>query len=128
VTVNLVQQEQAVFLSDLTGLKWDMVETVNTSKTGDADQILGRLYISSAKRLGYSNANVDSLAAQAAATTDQDARAKAYAAIDKQLWDDAAGIWPMEVASVYAVANRVVGFTADSTGQPTFVDVKLLAN
>ena len=125
VTVKLMPQEQAVYLEDLTSLNWDMTEVVNTSKTGDADQILGRLYTTKANRLGYSNPEVDQLTTEAAASTDQEARAAAYAEVNEILWNDIAGIWPMEVKSVYAVANRVTGFVPDPSGQPTFVDVAL---
>ncbi len=128
VTVNLMPQEQAVYLQDLTALNWDMTEVVNTSKTGDADQILGRLYTTKANRLGYSNPEVDQLVADAAASTDQDQRAADYARIQEILWTDVAGIWPMELKSVYAVSNDVVDFVPDPSGQPTFVDVKLAAN
>lgn len=123
VTVNLVPQEQAVFLQDLTSLNWDMTETVNTSKTGDADQILGRLYTTRANRLGFSNADVDRLTAEAAASSDQDERAAAYAEVGEILWSEAVGIWPMELKSVYAVATRVTGFTPDPSGQPVFAGV-----
>jgi peptide/nickel transport system substrate-binding protein len=120
VTVNLVPQEQAVYAQDLSALNWDMTQVNNSSRTGDADQILGRLYTTKANRLGFANADVDRLVAEAAASADQDERLAAYAEVDEILWSEVAGIWPMEVRSVYGVTTRVTGFVPEPAGQPVF--------
>lgn len=123
VKVTLVPQESAVWTSDLIGLNWSMTALLNTSRTADADQILGRLYQSSAKRLGFSDPQYDALVQDAAASFDQTTRAADYAKAIQILWTQAVGIWPLELKATYAVANRVHGFVPDPSNVPDFSSV-----
>ena len=93
------------------------------SRTADADQILGRLYQSSAKRLGFSDPQYDALVRDAASSFDQATRAADYAKAIQILWTQAVGIWPLELKATYAVADRVHGFVADPSNVPDFSSV-----
>ena len=116
-------QQSAVWTSDLLALNWSMTALLNTSRTADADQILGRLYQSSAKRLGFSDPQYDTLVRDAASSFDQATRAADYAKAIQILWTQAVGIWPLELKATYAVADRVHGFVADPSNVPDFSSV-----
>jgi peptide/nickel transport system substrate-binding protein len=125
VKVSLVPQEQAVWTKDLLALDWNMTAVKNTSRTGDADQILGRLYTSSAKRLGFADKTYDGLVADAARTSDQTRRKDDYAKAGQILWSQAVGMWPLELKATYAVAGRVHGFAPDPSSVPDFSNVSV---
>jgi peptide/nickel transport system substrate-binding protein len=125
VKVNLVPQESAVWTTDLLGLKWSMTALLNTSRTADADQILGRLYTTSAKRVGFGDAKYDALVQDAAASFDQTKRAADYAQAIHILWSQAVGNWPLELKATYAVRDRVKGFVPDPSNVPDFATVSV---
>lgn len=128
VQVTAEPQEQAVYLEDLLALNWDITPLANTSRTADADQILGRLYVSSANRLGFADEDVDRLLAEAAAAADPDVRLQAYAEVNRILWENAVAIWPMEFTAVYAVSDRVIDFTPDPSSVPSFHTVRVASD
>lgn len=123
IDVTLQEKERAVWLDDLIALNWDMNLLVNTVLTGDADFTLGRLYPTAANRTGYGNPELDQILADAKSTTDQDARAKLYDQANKIIWDDAVGIFPMELLVNYVVRNNVSGFQPDPNETPLFTAV-----
>lgn len=120
IKVTLDSVADAVFTSQLLALNWSITAVGNTSTTGDADQILGRLYVSSADRLGFANSSYDQLVSAAASTTDQTQRAKYYAQAGAILWNDAVGIWPLQFKAVYGVSSRVKGFVPSAKGIPDY--------
>ncbi len=123
VNVELKEKERAVWLEDLLALNWDMNLLINSVLTGDADFTLGRLYPSAANRTGYANAELDEILAAAKQTVDQAERQKLYDRANQIIWDDAVGIFPMELLANYAWRDRVVGFTPDANETPRFTSV-----
>jgi peptide/nickel transport system substrate-binding protein len=123
VKVELQELEQASWLTRLTELDWDMDLQNNAGTTGDADYILGRLYTSEANRMAYKNSELDDILAKARAETDQDKRAELYAAACKIIWDDAVGIFPMELSATYASRSSVQGFVPAPNNQPILSQV-----
>lgn len=127
VQVKLEELEQATWLKRLTALDWDMDLQNNSCTTGDADFTLGRLYTTEANRLGYSNKTLDSVLGQARAETDQGKRKALYAKACKIIWDDAAGIFPMDLAATYARRTSVKNFEPAPNNQPMFTKVTVSA-
>lgn len=125
VNVELQEKERAVWLEDLLALNWDMNLLINSVLTGDADFTLGRLYPSAANRTGYANPELDELLAAAKATVDQDERLALYDEANAIIWDDAVGVFPMELLANYAWRNGVVGFTPDPNETPRFTAVSV---
>jgi peptide/nickel transport system substrate-binding protein len=123
IKVTLMPEQSAVWSKDLKALNWDMTALENTSRTGDADQILGRLYTSSADRLGFADSQYDQLVKDAASTVDQSKRQADYAQAEQILWSKAAGIWPLEIAATYGVNKRVTGFVPDPSSVVDFSSV-----
>lgn len=125
VEVELQEKERAVWLEDLLALNWDMNLLINSVLTGDADFTLGRLYPSAANRTGYANAELDQILADAKATVDQQERLDLYDRANAIIWDDAVGIFPMELLANYGWRDRVVGFTPDPNETPRFTSVSV---
>lgn len=125
IRVNLVQQDVAVWTSDLLALRWDMVTAGGTCLTGDADFILRRLYHSSAKRTGYVNSELDRLLEDGQTNVDQNARAQAYARAQKLLWDDGPAVWLFEYVATYAADTKVRGFRPRPDDMVNFYKVSL---
>lgn len=110
VRVKSQEMERAVWIDNLNKLNWDMDIQTNSVTTGDADFTLGRLYHSRANRNGYKNPELDKILDGAVQTVDQARRKELYAQANKIIWDDASGIFPAELLSVYASRKRVTGF------------------
>jgi len=125
INVELQEKERAVWLEDLLALNWDSNLLINSVLTGDADFTLGRLYPSAANRTGYANPELDELLAAAKATVDQDERLELYDRANAIIWDDAVGIFPMELLANYAWSSEVVGFTPDPNETPRFTAVSM---
>ena len=125
VTVQPQEKEQAKWVSDLLALNWDMNVSYNVTLTGDANFTLGRLYTCAAKRTGYCNPALDSLITQAQSTIDDTARAALWAQVGKYIWDNALGIFIMDVNANYAYRTNVQGFDPNPTGNPNFYSVSI---
>lgn len=125
VKVKLEELEQATWLKRLVALDWDMDLQNNSSTTGDADFTLGRLYTTEANRQGYSNKKLDGILAQARSETDQKVRKQLYGQACKIIWDDAVGIFPMDLAATYALRTSVKGFQPAANNQPLFTAVSV---
>lgn len=123
VTVELQELEQAVWLERLLALDWDMEIQNAGSNTGDADYTLGRLYTTSANRMGYSNPELDGILADARSATDQDQRAALYADACRIIWDDAVGVFPLQMLATYGVRDGVEGFVPSPDNRPNFLPV-----
>jgi peptide/nickel transport system substrate-binding protein len=112
IGVEVVPQEleEAQWLERLLALDWDMDLQTNVTATGDADYTLGRLYMSSAKRLGYANPELDDVLTGARRSVDQAEREQLYGRACRILWDDAAAIWPIEMRMNFATRTDVTDF------------------
>jgi peptide/nickel transport system substrate-binding protein len=123
VNVQLMELEQATWLKKLLALDWDMDLQNNSVTTGDADYTLGRLYTSKANRMGYSNAELDQVLTDARSSTDQQARKTLYAKACKIIWDDAVGIFPLQIKATYGLRKSVQGFVPAPNNQPMFTAI-----
>ncbi|WP_433887581.1 ABC transporter substrate-binding protein [Streptomyces sp. CA-111067] len=125
VKVVPTEKEKATYLSDLLAMKWDINLQSLSDATGDADYVLGRLYTCKAARTGYCKHTLDQQLAQAAATGDQTTRDQLYAQAQKTIWDQAVGMYPMDVRISYTWRDNVSGFATSTNYQPSFAGVKV---
>jgi peptide/nickel transport system substrate-binding protein len=125
VKVKPDQLERAEWIEKLTALDWDMDLQTNVVISGDADYTLGRLYISEANRNGYKNKKLDELLLKAKQSTDASERQDYYDKANKIIWDDAVGIFPLQLKQIYAVRKNVKGLEASPTGAPNFHKVSI---
>ncbi|MGK6315891.1 ABC transporter substrate-binding protein [Neorhizobium sp. DT-125] len=118
-------QEPAVGTQRLLALDWDIsiIQPVITS-TGDADYTLGRLYTCAAKRTTYCNPELDKLLVEAGSISDQAKRAELYAAAGKIVWDNAIGMFPIDVKQVWAWRSNLDGVTLDPVYKPDLTQVQ----
>jgi peptide/nickel transport system substrate-binding protein len=123
VTVELQELEQAQWLDRLLALDWDMDLQNAANATGDADYTLGRLYTTDANRMGYSNPELDDILNGARSTTDQDQREALYAQACQIIWDDAVGIFPLDILATYGVREGIDGLEPAPNNQPDFAPV-----
>lgn len=123
VKVAPTNKEKAVFLQDLLALKWDINLQSLGDATGDPDYILGRLYTCSAHRIGYCNHQLDDVLGQAAASADTDQRKTLYAQAEQIIWNDAVGMYPMDVQIAYNWRSNVHGLVPSSNYQPYLASV-----
>ena len=114
VNVQLQEQQPAQAVTNLLGGNWDMF--ILPLGGIDADFILGRLYASSAKRMGYWNPEVDTLLAQAKSNTNQQVRKRLYAQVCTILWSDAVSIFAADLKTVYGIRTNVKGFAVNGDG------------
>lgn len=110
INVTMHQEDPATWLSNLMALRWDMNFQENGDLTGDADYILGRLYLSGADRMGYKNPALDTLLMDARELVDPAERAKLYGEAIDIIWKQAVGIYPLQANNISAVQSRVQGF------------------
>lgn len=125
VDVQILEKERAEWLDDLLALEWDININDNTALTGDADYILGRLYPCAAERLGYCNEELDEVLSQARSSLDMDERADLYARANSILFEDAAGIFPMDLLDTFAWRSTVDGFEPPVNALPRFDSISL---
>lgn len=123
VTVNLTQLDSATWLDKLLKLNWDMNLGVNSVLTGDADFALGRLYLSSANRMGYKNPDLDKVLLEAQQTQDQKQRQQLYGQAIKIIHDQAVGIYPLNINITTAWRSSLIGYKPAASGLPYFQDV-----
>ncbi|QNO37823.1 ABC transporter substrate-binding protein [Protaetiibacter sp. SSC-01] len=127
VTVEPLPKEQAIWLDDLLALNWDMNVQSPSVTSGDADYHLGRLYVSSANRLGYANPEYDALVTAARESVDQQERISLYAEASKILWEDAPAIWAADQTANVAYRDYVTGVTIDAGNRNDYSAVVLRA-
>ena len=119
------QEEHAIWIQDLLALNWDINNMVQAATTGDADILLGRLYMCDAKRIGYCNPALDDLLQQARTEADQSKRQELYAQASKIIWEDAVGMYPIDLLATYALRDRVKNFHPAASFAPSFTSVTL---
>lgn len=125
VDVNSENLERAQWIERLLALDWGIDHQTNTVLTGDADYTLGRLYVSEANRNGYANEELDELLLNARASTDQAEREQLYCDAIEIIWNDAVGMFPVELVTTYAAADGVTGLKPDPAGAPRFQNVDI---
>jgi peptide/nickel transport system substrate-binding protein len=125
VKVKADQLERAEWIEKLVALDWEMDLQTNVVITGDADYTLGRLYISEAKRNGYKNDKLDDLLVKAKRSTDANEREQLYDQANKIIWNDAVGIFPLQLKQIYAVRSNVKGLEASPSGASEFHKVSI---
>ena len=125
ITVDPLLKEHAIWLQDLLALEFDMNNMVQSAANGDADILLGRLYLCANKRTGYCSEELDALLLAARAETDQEARLELYAQASAIIWGEALGMFPIDVLATYALRTHVTGFQPDPAQTPSFYSVEL---
>jgi peptide/nickel transport system substrate-binding protein len=122
-----MEVERAKWLEDFIAVKYDITMFNNATATGDADFTLNRLYTcaAAAKRTGYCNEKLDATLLAAAASLNQDERRTLYGEAAATLWDDAVGIWPVEIPNTAAVRTEVKGFALSPNSRHDFSTVYL---
>ena len=95
---------------DLLELNWDLHFAGSTAVTGDADNGMGRLYLSEAKRTGWSNEEVDQLLLTGRQSTNQDERLAAYQQAQEILWREGPTVWTYHHLDTIGISDRVSGF------------------
>ncbi len=125
VKVEPQEKERATWLKDFGALNWDLNLQTNTTGTGDADFTLNRLYTCAAKRMGYCNSALDSILARARQSLDQNERKTLYAQAAKIIWDDAVGVFPVDLKNNFAIRKKVQGFQMPVDGRPDFSQVSI---
>ena len=123
VTVEPIEQERAAWVEQLNALDWDIQLFTNATSTGDADYTLGRLYRSSAGRLGFASPEVDAWLDQAASSVDQDERAELFGMVSEYLWDNAVGTWPAQLKTNVAYRDDVGGLELPASQRIVFANV-----
>jgi peptide/nickel transport system substrate-binding protein len=93
------------------------------TNTGDADWTLGRLYLSSSKRVPCANAELDGYILEGQASTDPEVRKAAYKKALTYMFENLCGYWPRDVLEPYAWSNRVHGFVPSAATLPSFATV-----
>lgn len=123
VTAVPTLKDSATFLKDLLALNWDINFQALGTPTFDAATNLGRLYTCAAKRTGYCNPALDTVLADAGSTSDVATRKADYAKANKIIWDDAVGMYPMNLKIAYAWSKKLKGFTPDPSFLPNLATV-----
>ncbi|WP_406673895.1 ABC transporter substrate-binding protein [Nonomuraea sp. N2-4H] len=125
IKVQPQEKERATWLKDLNSLNWDMNLQTNATGTGDADFTINRLYNCDAKRMGYCNKDLDKILVKARESLDQNERKDLYAQAAKIIWDDAVGLYPVDLKNNYAVRDDVKGLEMPASGRPDFSKVSV---
>jgi peptide/nickel transport system substrate-binding protein len=110
IKVKPVTEDPATANKNLLDLNWDMTFAGSTATTGDADNGMGRLYLSTAKRTGWSNSDVDRLLLVGRQSSDQNERLKAYQDAEMILWQEGPSLWTYYQLDTVGVRKRVHGF------------------
>ncbi|MEX2542912.1 MAG: ABC transporter substrate-binding protein [Trueperaceae bacterium] len=125
ITVAPQQKEHAIWIQDLVNLNFSMNNMIQSAATGDADILLGRLYQCAAERTGYCNPQLDELLLAARAELDQDKRLDLYAQASEIVWEEAVGMFPIDMLENYAHRQRVENFQPAPSSAPDFTSVTL---
>lgn len=125
ITVEPLAKERAVWLEDLNALNWDMNLQGNTVATGDADYTLGRLYLCEANRMGYCNEDLDDMLNAAKASLDQGERKDLYQQASQVIWNEAVGIFPMDLTVSVAYRDNIQGLVPDPGNRTSYVGVSI---
>ena len=110
INVEPITTDPATGNKDLLELNWDLHFAGSTAVTGDADNGMGRLYLSSANRTGWGNDEVDELILTGRQSTNQDERLVAYQKAQEILWTEGPSVWTYHHLDTIGVSDRVQGF------------------
>jgi len=125
IKVTMDQQDPATWLKNLLALNWNMDFQEAGTTTGDADYTLGRLYMSSADRMGYKNPSLDRMLTEARESTSPAQRQQYYAQAINIIWSQAVGIYPLQANLITAANSRVQNFTPAPNLLPSFATVSV---
>ena len=128
VTVELQPKESSAYLEDLLALNFDINLQTMGPKTSDPSTDLARLYPCEAQRTGFCNDELDALIEAGNATVDPEERVQAFLDVQEMIWDNAVGMYPMDVAITYAWSNSLSGFTPDPGAAPDMSVVEVVSN
>lgn len=130
IKVEPMELERAKWLEDFIAVQYDVTMFNNATATGDSDFTLNRLYTcaAAAKRTGYCNEGLDATLLAAAASLDQVERKRLYTEAATTLWNDAVGIWPVEVPNTAALRQEVKGFALSPNNRHDLSTVYIEAN
>lgn len=127
VTLDVQAKEHAVWLKDLLALNFGInVQTTGTT-TGDPTTDLARLYTCAANRTGFCSDSLDQLIAAGNAATSPATRTADFIKVQKSIWDNAIGMFPMDVAIPYAWSKSLSGFVPDPANSPDLSRVKVVS-
>ena len=125
IRVKSDEKEHAVWLDDLLKLNWNMNFMAQGASTGDADFLLGRLYTCAAERIGYCSEDLDALLTKAGASSDPEERLELYDQAQQHIYENAVGIYPMDLQISYVWRDRLDGFVPDPNFVPDFKNVSV---
>jgi peptide/nickel transport system substrate-binding protein len=123
IRVKSIQQDRAVWTKDLLALDWQLNLFANSITTGDADFTLRRLYVSSFKRTGYINQQLDQWLNDAGTTTDQNKRKDLYKQAADLLWKEGPSLILFQHVETYGWNKRLTGFAPAPDGRPRLAEV-----
>ncbi len=123
ITVRLRQKDRAIWLKDLTDLSWDTNLFAHSTLGGDADYTQRRVFVSSAKRTGYANADMDRWLVEASRQADPAKRLEAYRKANDILWSDGPVAYLFVHTQGYAYGPRVTAFKAPDDDVIKMVDL-----
>lgn len=127
VTLNVIPKEHAVYLQDLLALNFEINLQAVGPVTNDATPDLSRLYKCSANRTGFCSDELDATIAEGDAAVDPADRKAAFLKVQQLIWDNAIGMFPMELAMPYAWSKTLDGFEPDPASAPNLAVVKVVA-
>lgn len=102
---------------------FQLSELRRPTNSGDADWTLGRLYLSSSKRVPCANEELDKYILEGQASTDPQVRKEAYKKALTYIHDKLCGYYPRDVLEPYAWSKKVHGFVPSAATIPSFFAV-----
>lgn len=123
ITARLRQKDRAIWLKDLTDLNWDTNLFAHSTLGGDADYTQRRVFVSTAKRTGYANLEMDRWLVEASRHADPAKRLEAYRKANDILWNDGPVAYLFVHTQGYAYGPRVTAFKAPADDVIRLVDV-----
>jgi len=127
ITLDVQPMEQPVYAEKLLALDFEITAQPIGLATGDPTSNLSRLYASSANRTGFRSDELDQLIATGNAATDQAERTADFVKVQKFIWDNAIGMFPLDLAGTYAWSKTLVGFTPSPSYTPDLSQVKVVS-
>jgi peptide/nickel transport system substrate-binding protein len=115
INVNITIQDQALWIEDLLALNWQAEQIGTGTLTGDADYTLRRLYHSSAKRVPYTNEELDKLLIAEVGELDAAKRQDLFCQVCDILWQDVPVVYLFGTIQVYGLNARVQNFETRPT-------------
>ncbi|MHA7984450.1 ABC transporter substrate-binding protein [Rathayibacter sp. CAU 1779] len=125
VGINLTvdSKEHAVWLKDFLALNFGINVQSTGPGTGDPMSWLARLYTCAANRTGYCSPDLDKILLAGDAAVDAKTRQADFLKAQQYIWDNAIGMFPLDLAVTYAWSSKLHGLTADATYMPSLATV-----